>query len=71
MIIIKNKEKKDVISLAERVRIRVQDLTWNQDINVTISLGIAFKIDSTNNTIEIADKNLYKAKESGRNKIAY
>lgn len=71
VIIIKNKEKKDVISLAEKVRIKVQDLTWNQGINVTISLGIAFKIDSTNNIIEIADKNLYKAKESGRNKVAY
>lgn len=70
-IIIKNKEKKDVITLAEKARIKVQNLTWNQDINVTISLGIAFNIDSRNNIIEIADKNLYKAKELGRNKVVY
>lgn len=71
VILIENKEKKDVINLAEKVRIKVQNLIWNQDMKVTISLGIAFKMDSEKNTIESADKNLYRAKEEGRNKVIY
>ena len=42
-----------------------------QEINVTISMGLAEydKIESGENLFERADKALYDAKSSGRNKV--
>lgn len=62
--------KEEVTLLAERIRKEVENIIWENDINVTLSLGIAYS--STNckyDVLEAADKNLYKAKKSGKNKI--
>jgi len=67
----------DALSTAERIRISIENDTFminNIEINVTISLGVAsmsFNATSISNIIGNADKALYRAKETGRNKVVY
>jgi len=67
----------DALSTAERIRVGIENDTFRVDeheINVTISLGVASLSDSAvsiENIISNADKALYKAKESGRNRVVY
>ncbi len=65
------------LGLAERIRVLITDLEFhdaskNRTIKVSSSFGVA-QIDDTINTpeelIERADKALYHAKETGRNKV--
>lgn len=60
----------------ERIRKAIENYPWHEyheDMKVTISIGLAnnFRADSADNLVEIADKYLYKAKGSGRNRVAY
>lgn len=64
------------IKLAERIRIAIKDTIFETDekerISITLSFGIADKIksdDKFENILLRADKALYKAKNSGRNKV--
>ncbi|MCX8059531.1 MAG: diguanylate cyclase [Spirochaetes bacterium] len=70
-----NSKKDDGINIAEKIRMKVQDAKLLGDkMNLTISIGISnYPEDSRwiEELINIADKNLYKAKESGRNKVVY
>jgi len=67
----------DVIATAERIRANIEDDTFKIDdleINVTISLGVAKKTAYATTLSDIivnADKALYKAKQTGRNKVVY
>ncbi len=60
--------------LCERIRTETENTVWNRhpDRQITISIGIAGCTDGPtvqpNKWIEQADANLYKAKNSGRNK---
>jgi two-component system cell cycle response regulator len=67
---------KDVKGMAERVRHSVCDLPIaipNSEITVTMSFGVALlahgKVTNKEELIGIADKALYAAKESGRNRV--
>jgi diguanylate cyclase len=64
--------------IAERIRKRVEGyaflLNGGSQINITISLGIATYPDSSadnESLFENADRALYKAKNSGRNRVCY
>ena len=64
------------VEIAERIRKTVEDnfftLNSGKKINLTISIGVASYEDSTNDPtmlIDDADKALYQAKKSGRNKV--
>ncbi|HZJ89553.1 MAG TPA: sensor domain-containing diguanylate cyclase [Bacilli bacterium] len=66
----------DTTKIAERIRRYIEDaaFTYNlQEIKITVSIGgTSFptnNVDSFNQLFEIADKNLYKAKENGRNLV--
>ncbi len=65
--------KNGAILLAEKLRKRVENFTFNVVKRRTISLGVAEIED--NDTIatllERADRNLYKAKKNGKNKVYY
>lgn len=58
---------------AEDIRKRVEDLKFDsaEGLKVTISIGVASsnKNDNCSSLIERADKSVYKAKETGRNKV--
>ncbi len=59
--------------LAERIRLNVEKSEFiykNTRINLTISCGVAmYNGETVTQFIENADKSLYQAKESGRNKV--
>ncbi len=66
----------DTTKIAERMRRYVEDAAFShnkQDIKITVSIGgTSFpnnNVDSYNQLLESADKNLYRAKESGRNLV--
>lgn len=79
-IIAQNKPKEEVLKLAESIRSSVESLniehTYNDKIGcVTISVGLFFRRlgmdDSTKSIYKESDELLYKAKESGRNRVEY
>lgn len=65
----------DFLKNLENLRIQISKISFaienNQKINVTISIGAANITDykDLEGAIELADSNLYKAKETGRNKV--
>lgn len=76
-VIITNAEKEAVYSLCERIRKKVEDHDFvidNKTIKITISMGIHFKSAQEEITaagmVRKADEALYRAKHSGRNRVA-
>jgi diguanylate cyclase len=67
-------EEKDAIAVCERLRKKVESMIWTEGPEkITISGGLASYPKGSGLTeekiIKIADKNLYMAKESGRNMV--
>lgn len=74
VMLLKNKGIKEGKMMAEKIRCIIADTEFtykNQPLHVTISCGVAvFLQDDTPTTLfERADKALYKAKRTGRNKV--
>jgi len=76
IIILPATRASDAFILAERIRISVgnkkMDVGSGAPVSVTVSIGIADNAQedsSIQNMIELADKALYTAKESGRNRV--
>ncbi|MGL5663327.1 MAG: GGDEF domain-containing protein, partial [Cetobacterium sp.] len=65
------KNKEEVIELAESIRKAVQEMAWKEDVKVTMSIGVAFSDIAKDKVLESSDKNLYKAKHTGKNKVVY
>ena len=69
--------KKDSIAMAERLRKIIEKKEFTKlKLKITISIGIAFYDGKTNlpkmkEFVDTADKQLYKAKKAGRNKVFY
>ncbi|HIP76255.1 MAG TPA: diguanylate cyclase, partial [Psychromonas hadalis] len=58
--------------LAEKIRVIIQSVPFKQNETLTCSFGVAqyeMGIDDQNSLFEKADKALYNAKETGRNKV--
>jgi diguanylate cyclase (GGDEF)-like protein len=74
-IILPKMNKKEALDLAEKIRQAIEEKVFylrRKKTQVTISLGVATFTDDAGNLnelIERADKALYKAKETGRNKV--
>lgn len=69
-VLIRNKSGEEVVNIIDNIRIAIANKKWSEDVTVTISAGVAHISDSKN-VLEEADKNLYKAKQLGRNKVVY
>lgn len=74
MVILGNTDLEDGIAYAKKVNEHVKRAKFlykEQRIPITVSIGVAQRIDnpSLEATIESADKNLYKAKNSGRDRV--
>lgn len=63
----------EAFEISERLRHTIQDYPWESvapGLKVTISIGISSypdQVKTKNKLLELADTNLYKAKENGRN----
>lgn len=69
-ILCTGKELQDIVHLAETIRKDVESMTWREGVQVTISSGIACN-GQNGNLFKLADENLYKSKENGRNRVTY
>ena len=67
-----NTNVSDAFIVAEKIRSKVEQLTFSKTVKVTLSIGLCEKEES-DNTIELinekADLALYRAKREGRNKV--
>ena len=75
-VVLPGASPKDSLKIAERIRRFIEDslFTYNSlDIKITVSIGgTSFpdnNVDNYMQLIEKADKNLYRAKENGRNLV--
>jgi len=61
------------ILVAERLRGKIEEMTWEKDIVVTVSMGVIrnMKADTLDISLERVDNLLYKAKNNGRNRIEF
>jgi len=71
LILLPKTEKKDAVEIAEKLRIEIQTILFPETFSVTCSFGVAeyfehLEIDSIVNN---ADKAMYHAKNSGKNRV--
>ncbi len=71
LIICPETDKSSAFELAERIRIRVEEMQAGIVQNVTCSIGVASYINEEHrdDLINAADKALYRAKKEGRNRV--
>jgi len=71
IIICKNTSSKDATTLANKLRMKIEETNFGDKLKVTCSFGVTeyVKGESIEEFINRADKGLYLAKESGRNKV--
>lgn len=69
-VLCKKENIEPVIDLAEKIRKEVENISWDNNIKVTISAGVAFSNRGKDVFLE-ADNNLYNSKSNGRNKVTY
>lgn len=70
MIIFPGTSLPDAAKVSERIRKAIESCKFISDITITISGGLSqYKGEKATQLIDRADKNLYKAKKSGRNRI--
>jgi two-component system cell cycle response regulator len=70
-ILIKKYDRKKAYLVAEEIRKKIEKKLFYKNIKVTISGGIADNSKNNNysDIIEMADSNLYRAKNNGKNQI--
>ena len=73
LIILPDTAFSEGIEVAERLRKKIEGMTWKNDVVVTVSMGVIrnMKADTLDLSLERVDNLLYKAKNNGRNRIEY
>lgn len=73
MAILPETDISQAVKVAERIRKSVEAIQFEQqELCITVSIGLAeYNSNSTDTMIGIADKNLYIAKNKGRNRVEY
>lgn len=73
VIICLETDQNDIVTFAEKIRLNVAQQNFDKVGNKTISIGATMNNydDTVESIIQRADESLYKAKETGRNKVCY
>lgn len=71
IVIIEEKDEKNIIELAHSVIKSIEELIWNNGMKITISMGIAGKNENLDDMLKTADERLYVSKTSGKNKFTW
>jgi diguanylate cyclase (GGDEF)-like protein len=70
LIICIDTELNIAIELADQIRSSIENSHWSENIKLTTSIGVAqLKDETITKFIERADRALYKAKQTGRNRV--
>ena len=70
-IIFRNKNKNEVLELLTKIKKHINDALFLNEIKCSVSIGVAQKKDTYENTIKLADDSLYFVKQNGKNGICY
>ena len=73
IILLRSADEKSSIALVERLRKKIEDQIFINNIRITASFGAA-RIEKNSqlmSALKIADKHLYNAKNSGRNQVCF
>lgn len=68
-IIFNNKNKNEVLEILKRIKKHINDALFLNEIKCSVSIGVAQKKDTYENTIKLADEALYFVKQNGKNAI--
>lgn len=73
LVLLPNTKLSEGIVIAERLRKKIEEMTWKNDIVVTVSMGVIknMKADTLDMSLERVDNLLYRAKNNGRNRIEH
>ncbi len=71
LILLYNTEEADSIDIAEKIRMGIENLSLIPERTVTVSIGVAglSSVRDWKQWMKTCDKNLYAAKDSGRNRV--
>lgn len=69
VVLAPNTQVKNALVLAEKIRHRIEAIKNAENINFTISIGVAEFSDDIEDAIKKADSALYTAKRNGRNRV--
>ena len=75
LLILYRTQRKNTLMIAERIRKKIEQITFDKhpEVKITISIGLTFfdtkKGDSLDEQIENADRALYRAKRKGKNRV--
>jgi len=70
IVILSDTYKSTAIEIAERIRLSVENMVFDKFAKITVSLGVAeLTTSDANFLVNAADVNLYKAKNSGKNRV--
>ncbi|MES2048721.1 MAG: diguanylate cyclase [Pseudomonadota bacterium] len=77
-ILLQQAHRDEALNVAERIRQRIQDLSFKDPagdlFTLTVSIGVTHNLENDErlaNLLERADKALYQAKQTGRNKVIW
>ena len=73
LIILPDTEFSEGIAVADRLRKKIEEMIWENDVVVTVSMGVIrnMKADTLDISLERVDNLLYKAKNNGRNRVEF
>lgn len=74
VIVFENLNQEYVLNTLEYFRITLEKYNIkikNEKVNISVSIGVSKNADTKDETLKLADNNLYKAKENGRNQIVW
>ncbi|MGL4991978.1 MAG: tetratricopeptide repeat-containing diguanylate cyclase [Sarcina sp.] len=73
LIVIKSEDDESVKKIIEMMRFSIESLEWDNNKEVTASIGVTkfIRFENLKETIKRADELLYKAKRNGKNRVEW